>query len=124
MRGKGIAVIVILAALACVVTWYVAEGQTAVGKISEIYTDDYYGDWYDQQDWVAFTLGLMVDSLTARIDTLEAAQAERSAELQADVREMRSEVSWILRLLIGGSGAGAIGGGAWWRKKRKNGKGN
>ena len=124
MRGKGIAIIVVLAAFVCAVLWYATEGKGAVGKIAEIYTDDYYGDWQDQQDWVAFTLGLMVDALTARIDTLEATQAVRSTELQADVREMRSEVSWILRLLIGGSGVGAIGGGAWWRKKRKNGKGN
>jgi len=86
---------------------FVVSGQ-AVDAIGHIYQNEEYGGRDEQQDWMMLFLGQLFD-----------AQAERIEALQEDVREIRSQNAWILRILAGGSGVGVIGGGAAWRKRKK-----
>ena len=89
------------------------SGQDAADVFRDSQSSEY--EWTDneRQDWLMYHMASMFD-----------AQAERIEALQEDVREIRSQNAWILRLLAGGGGVGVLGGaGAVARKRKRNGGG-
>lgn len=86
--------------------------ESAVEIFQRTQGDEYFDSEDDARNWMMFYIATMFDAQTTRIEAL-----------QEDVREIRSQNAWILRLLAGGGGAGALGGVAavgkrWWRKVR------
>jgi len=81
--------------------------QGAVDVFQQTQDAEYFDSKDDGRDWMMYHMATMFDAQTTRIEAL-----------QEDVREIRSQNTWILRLLAGGGGAGVLGGGAIWRKRR------
>lgn len=85
--------------------------DSAVEVFQRTQGDEYFDSEDDARNWMMYHMATMFDAQTTRIEAL-----------QEDVREIRSQNAWILRLLAGGGGVGVLGGGAIWRKRRNGAK--
>lgn len=102
-------VYIIAAAIGLGLGHLAVRGQDSAVEVFQESKAGYFDSTDDWRDWFMYHMSSMFDAQAARIEAL-----------QEDVRELRDQNAWVLRILIGGGGVGVLGGGgAAWRKRRK-----